>query len=223
LRQASESQLEMDITFKLLFEALGIVSFAITGMIVAKNHGSSALGTFLVALAAGLGGGTLRDILLDARPFYWEKYWFYIPLIFLMTVVYVLLPSVHEVFSKPRGILRSTIEAIAVASLGITGADKAAGLGQAWLMVGVYGVITAAFGGVLRDVLVNDFPLMFNPNIFLGEALFVGCLAFAGLEWIGLQSDVAALIGALLIFGIRMVAVMYERRQTSAPATAPAT
>jgi uncharacterized membrane protein YeiH len=205
----------MDVTLKLLFEALGIVSFAITGIIVAQTHGSSALGTFLVALAAGLGGGTLRDILLDARPFYWETYWFYIPIILLLTLVYVLVPRIHEVIIRPRGVLRSIIEAIAVASLGITGADKAAGLGQTWLMVGVYGVITASFGGVLRDVLVNEFPLMFKPKIFLGEALFVGCLAFAGLESIGLQSYVAALTGALLIFGIRMAALVYERRETS--------
>lgn len=205
----------MDITFKVLLETLGIMSFAITGMIVAKHKGVSHFGTFLVALVAGLGGGTLRDVLLDARPFSWEKYDFYIPLIFGLSLAYSYWPKAHEQLSHPRGLVRATIEAIAVASLGITGANKAQDLGQTWLMVAVYGVISAAFGGVLRDVVVNEVPLMFKPGVLLAEAVFIGSLAFAGLKLIGLNPNLAAIAGVLIIFGIRVLALGRERQQAA--------
>ena len=123
-----------------------------------------------------------------------------------------------------NGTGRSTLlEAIAVASLGITGANKAQDLGQAWLMIAVYGVISAAFGGVLRDVVVGEFPLMFKPDVLLAEALFIGSLAFAGLESIGVAPDPAGIIGALIIFSIRMVALAREHSHAEAKAQPVAT
>lgn len=206
----------MDVTLKLLIETLGIVSFAITGMIVAQNKGVSPLGIFLVALVAGLGGGTVRDILLDTRPFYWEKYQYYIPLIFVVTVLYVFSPGVHTFFSHPKGVGRSIIEALAVASLGVTGANKAAELGQPWLMIAIYGVISAGVGGVLRDVIVNEFPLLLKPGVFLAEALFVGCFVFAGFTLFGMNLNLDAILGMFIIFGIRMFAMVRDlRKQTT--------
>jgi uncharacterized membrane protein YeiH len=214
----------MDITFKVLLESLGIMSFAITGMIVAKNRGVSHFGIFLVALVAGLGGGTVRDVLLDLRPFYWEKYQFYIPLILILSLAYSYWPNAHEFLSRPKSIARAVIEAVAVASLGITGANKALEQEQAFLMIAVYGVVSAAFGGVLRDVVVDEFPLMFKPGVFLAEALFIGSLSFAALEQVGLAPDPAAIIGGLIIFGMRMIIVARERRRAetiSQPIAAP--
>ncbi len=206
----------MNVNLKLIIETLGIVSFAITGMIVAQSKGVSRLGIFLVALIAGLGGGTVRDILLDARPFYWEKYQYYIPLIFVMAMFYVSLPVVHNFFSHPKGAPRSIIEALAVASLGVAGANKAFELGQAWFMIAIYGVISAGVGGVLRDISVNEFPLLLKPGVFLAEALFIGCLVFAAITRFGTDLNLDAIIGMLIIFGIRMIVMVRDLRKQAA-------
>ncbi len=206
----------MNVNLKLIIETLGIVSFAITGMIVAQSKGVSRLGIFLVALIAGLGGGTVRDILLDARPFYWEKYQYYIPLIFVMAMCYVFLPAVHNFFGHPKGAPRSIIEALAIASLGVAGANKAFELGQAWFMIAIYGVISAGVGGVLRDISVNEFPLLLKPGVFLAEALFIGCLVFAAITRFGTGLNLDAIIGMLIIFGIRMIAMVRDLRKQAA-------
>lgn len=153
----------MDGNFRDLIEGIGIVSFAVTGMIVANSHGVNKIGTLLVALAAGLGGGTVRDIMLNVRPFLWETMQIYPAAIFILTLGFVFLPRVQQFLSQDKKLLLAIIEVLAVASLGIAGADKAMSLGQNWQMIAIYGVISGAFGGVIRDVLVNEMPLLFKP------------------------------------------------------------
>ncbi|MGD9893478.1 MAG: trimeric intracellular cation channel family protein, partial [Dehalococcoidia bacterium] len=207
----------MDGTVRDVIETIGILSFAVTGMIVAQKAGVNPAGTYLVALFAGMGGGTLRDVMLDVRPFLWEKQPLYPVVIFLLSLGYVFWSRAHAFLSQPKHIVFATIEVVAAASLGIAGAVKADSLGQQWLMVVIYGVISGSFGGVARDMLVNEMPLLFRVGEWLAGALLIGCLVLVGLEAAGASAYLSSGIGAALIIGIRLTAVLRQRHQHLIP------
>jgi uncharacterized membrane protein YeiH len=209
----------MDGTVRDVIEAIGILSFAVTGMIVAQRAGVNPAGTYLVALFAGMGGGTLRDIMLDVRPFLWENQPLYPVIILLLTMSYVFWTRTQRILSQPKHIVFATIEVVAAASLGIAGAVKADSLGQHWLMVVIYRVISGSFGGVVRDLLVNEMPLLFRPGEWLAGALLIGCLVLVGLEATGASTYLSSGIAGALIIGIRLTVVVRQRRQQPIPVT----
>ncbi len=216
-------------------ETLGILSFAINAMIVAKAKNLSTLGVFTCAFATALGGGTLRDLLLGppAQPFFWVAFPFYIVAIFVLAVAYANLGVIREIISRRDYIIKETAELIALASLGALGAaktfnllsptmsDSTLGTAQLLIICAFLGAMSAAFGSVLRDVLLNEFPAVLRPGIWTLEALFIGSVALALLRLAGFTAPWALLVGFLVIIAIR-APVVAARRPQPAPAKEPA-
>ncbi len=148
----------------LLIETLGIISFAINAMIVARAKSLSTLGIFTCAFATALGGGTLRDILLgpQAQPFFWVAFPFYIVAIFVLSVAYANVEPLRTLVGKRDYVIKETAELIALASLGGLGAAKAFTLlspmvasgpwggAQLLILCAFFGAMSAAFGSILR-------------------------------------------------------------------------
>lgn len=203
-------------------ETLGILSFAINAMIVAKGKNLSTFGIFTCAFATALGGGTLRDILLgpQAQPFFWVAFPFYIVAIFALSVTYANLDLLRRVIAKRDYFIKETAELIALASLGALGAAKAYNflsgaaspglLGAAHLLIlcAFFGAISAAFGSIIRDVLLNEFPGALKPGIWTLEALFAGSAALAALRMMDVPQPWALLAGFLVIIGIRLPIIL---------------
>ena len=209
-----------------LIEAIGIISFAINAMIIAKDKELSALGVFFCAAATALGGGTLRDILLgpEALPFFWVSFPFYLLAIFAISIGYMKFAFVQDILSRRDLLLKETAEAIALASLGALGASKAFNLlgpGDGSLVKSLHvvilcaslGAVSAAFGSVIRDTVINQFPAVLKPNVGTLEALFLGCGLLAVLRLSGVPTAWAMLPTFILIFGIRALAVVVAEQR----------
>lgn len=207
-------------------ETLGILSFAINAMIVTKGKNLSTFGYFLCAVATALGGGTLRDILLgpSAQPFFWVAYPFYIVAIFVLAIAYANLAIIREGIAKRDFLIKESAEAIALASLGALGAAKtfnllgpvvaptALGQMQLWILCAFFGAVSAAFGSIIRDIIINEFPGSLRPGVWVIEALFLGCGLLALLRMQGVPAPWALLAGFLVTLVIRLWIVAAARR-----------
>jgi uncharacterized membrane protein YeiH len=201
----------------ILIETLGIISFAINAMIVAKAKNVSTLGVFFCAALAALGGGTLRDILLgpQALPFFWIAFPFYIVAIFAISVAYANMTTLQTLIGKRDVLIKESAETIALASLGALGAAKTYNLlsptmGSGFLDVAhilvlcsMMGAISAAFGGILRDIVLNEFPGALKPGVWVLEALFIGALVLALARLAGVPPAWALLAGFIVTLLIR--------------------
>jgi uncharacterized membrane protein YeiH len=206
-------------------ETLGILSFAINAMIVAKGKNLSTLGIFTCAFATALGGGTLRDLLLgpSTQPFFWIAFPFYIVGIFTLAIAYANLGFVRDIIARRDYVIKETAELIALASLGALGAAKtytilsptipstAMGLAQLLVICAFLGAVSAAFGSILRDVLLNEFPSALRPGIWTLEALFNGSAVLAVLRLAGIAAPWALLAGFLVIIAIRIPIIISKR------------
>lgn len=199
-------------------ETLGILSFAINAMIVAKGKGLSALGIFICAFATALGGGTLRDLLLGpgAQPFFWVTFPFYLVAIFFVAMLYANSEALRLLIGKRDKLIKESAEAIALASLGVLGAAKAfnllsptaqastVGLAHLWIVCAFMGAVSAAFGSIIRDTMINEFPGALKPGVWVLEALFIGSALVAALRTLDVSQPVAILVGFLAILFIRL-------------------
>ncbi len=205
-------------TWFILIETLGILSFAINAMIVAKAKNLSPMGVFLCAVVTALGGGTLRDILLGpaAQPFFWVAFPFYIVAIFVVAIAYARIEWLQSLIARRDVLIKEGSETLAMASLAALGSAKTYTLlgpaaspgviGAAHLMIlcAFFGAMTASFGGILRDVIINEFPGVLRPGVNLIEALFLGSALVGVLRLSSVSQPWAILAGFLLIVVLRV-------------------
>ncbi|MBK1718258.1 trimeric intracellular cation channel family protein [Thiocystis violacea] len=185
--------------------SLGAVAMmAAAGVLEAGRKRFDLFGMVVVALAAALGGGSLRDLLLD-RPVFWVVDQTYLIaalaaalLTFFLARVFVL-PA--RLFLIP--------DAAGLALFTITGTKAALVWGAPWLVASFMGVITGVVGGILRDVLCNEEPLVFQGPLY-ATAAWGGSLAFLGLVAWDIQVGVAAVAAGVLIFLLRVVAIRWD-------------
>lgn len=198
-------------------ETIGILSFAINAMIAGWSKKLSTLGIFLCAAATALGGGTLRDILLGppAQPFFWVTYPFYIVAIFVLSVGYSHLQILRDLIAKRIMIAKEIAENIAFASLGASGAGKSFNILSAaaeaglvsqfhlWILVSIFGAVSAAFGSIIRDGLINEFPGALRPGVWSLESLFIGSGVLALLRMSNVPPGWTLLAGFVVILAIK--------------------
>jgi uncharacterized membrane protein YeiH len=205
----------------ILLETLGIISFAINAMIVARGKEVSTFGIFLCAAVTALGGGTLRDILLGpaALPLFWVAFPFYIVAIFVLSVGYAYLEPARQMIARRDYWIKESAESLAYASLGSLGAAKAFNilsatvapglLGQSQLVIlcAFFAAVSVAFGGIMRDVILNQFPGALKPGSQVIESLFLGGAVLVILRLTGVEAAVALLAGFVIILTFRLMTI----------------
>ena len=192
--------------FLVLLEAAAVTVSAIAGMIVASNKGMDVVGAYCLACVNAFGGGTVRDLLLDNRPFYWMEHWG-----FLVAILAICIPFVYSarMFRLASEVHRRSVnvDAVGLALFTITGTGVARAHDTPLLVAALMGVVTGTVGGVLRDVVVNDVPDLFRPGALYATASLIGALAFiAGLQN-QLQYSYAAGVGIVAIVSLRLLSV----------------
>lgn len=206
----------------IFIETLGIISFAINAMIVAHARNLSPMGIFLCAAVTALGGGTLRDILLGpaAQPFFWVAFPFYIVAIFGLAIAYARIEVLRALIARRDVLIKESAETLAMASLAALGAAKtytlmgpgaAPGLlGSAHIIIlcAFFGAMTASFGGILRDLIINEFPGVLRPGVNLIEALFLGSALVGILRMASVPQPWAILAGFLIIVVLRTLTLI---------------
>lgn len=189
-----------------VLEAAAVIVSALAGMLVAADKRMDLIGAFALACLNAFGGGTVRDLLLDNRPFYWMTNWGYFLLILAICV-----PFVYSVqaFRVAAAVHRRSVkmDAVGLALFTITGVGIALAQEAPVVVAVLMGVIAGTSGGVLRDVVVNEVPDLFRPGGLYASASFTGAAAFVGALETGLNYTAAAALGVVLIVLLRVVSV----------------
>ncbi len=195
----------MDIDSALrLLDWLGIAVFAASGALVASRKQMDAVGFVLIGAITGFGGGTLRDLLLGRTPVFWLA----APELLGIAAGAALLVffTAHLVESRFRALLWA--DAVGLALYAVVGAEIALGAGaDPWAAV-LLGTVTATAGGILRDVVCNELPLILRREIYITAAA-AGAAAYVALRLAPMPRDAALVAGILTGFGLRGAALWF--------------
>lgn len=180
---------------------LGVFAFAASGALAAGRKGMDIFGFVFVALLPAVGGGTLRDLLLDVQPF-WIADQLNIWVAFAAAVS-VFLAGKH--FRRTRVLIWA--DAIGLSVFAVLGARSAYLLTDSALVAVMLGVTTAVVGGILRDVVCNELPLVLHKEIYASAAV-AGAGCYCLLKGIDVADDMAVLASIGLCFAIRAIAML---------------
>lgn len=190
------------------FEVLGVLAFAASGIIEAARKQLDIFGVVLIAAIAAFGGGTLRDVLLHKDTFFWMDHE---PLVWLIIGVGVVTPLFFR--ARHIEITQRAMEwpdAIGLGLFATSGAQMALDANLSPLMASLMAVITTVFGGIIRDVLVNEIPRAVNDHQPYALLAFFGAWLMWGLEQLGLQADLSVTFTAIAIILIRSLAIVFR-------------
>lgn len=189
-------------TLIVVLDLLGVAVFAVTGALVASRKQMDIVGFALLATVTGVGGGTLRDLVLGVQPVFWVREPVYVAL--CVAVAAVTFFTAHIPESRYRLLL--WLDALGLSVFCIVGADKALVAGAGSFIAVVMGVITATIGGVIRDVLGGEVPVILRKEIYVTAAL-AGATVFVAARVAGMAAPAAALTGFAVCLAIRGAAL----------------
>lgn len=189
-----------------LLDLLGVAVFAVSGVLAAGRKRFDLFGAGVIAVVTAIGGGTLRDILLDRHPIFWIAKPAYLWVILgaaLVGVIYV-----RFWVASQRALLIA--DALGLGLFTIGGLQVAQQMGHAAVIAVLMGTITGVAGGMIRDVLSGEIPLILRPGQLYATAAIAGGALTVTLEAAGANSESAALIGMVTIVALRLVAIRWD-------------
>jgi len=188
-----------------IIDILGTFAFAASGALHAMEKKLDPFGTLIIAFTTAIGGGTLRDVLVGNLPVNWLNNEVTIFVIFFSAIIAMLFGT----YIRQQLTSLFLFDALGLGMFTIVGIE----IGLRYqLSVGIciaLGTITACFGGVIRDVLLNKVPLIFHKEIYALACVFGGVFYYILLQF-PLHADISKIICILLIFFIRVIAVRYK-------------
>lgn len=183
---------------------LGIVAFTVSGALVASRNQMDAVGFVLLGTVTGIGGGTIRDILLDVHPVLWIEHPGYLAVCIAVSLVVFF--TAHLVHSRLRVLLWA--DAAGLALFATVGAERAVSHGAVPLVAIVMGVITACFGGIIRDLIGRERSVIFSYEIYVTAAMGAAAV-FVCLHALGLPREVTITAGVVSGFALRAGALRW--------------
>lgn len=191
----------------LLIELAGVFFFAVSGSLVAARRGFDIIGSMFLAGVAGLGGGVVRDLILDQVPATFTNPIYFSPAILGALLVYFFTPAVQKL---QRLIL--LFDAVGLGLFCVTGTLKALTFEMNPITAVLLGVTTAVGGGLLRDVISNVTPELFNPRDIYALPAIAGATTVSLLWVLGWFNPVTGVLVALLVFIARLASLKYGWR-----------
>lgn len=191
--------------FLYALDLLGVGVFAISGALAAGRKSLDLLGVVVIAVVTAVGGGTIRDVLLDRHPVFWIADTSYLWVILgaaLLTVVYVR-------FRQPPFKALLVADAFGLALFAVAGARIAEQAGLRGIVVVFMGTITGVAGGVVRDVLTAEIPLVLRRGQIYATAAIAGITLYLVLQTVGVGGRAAALAGMAFIAALRLAAITW--------------
>lgn len=188
-----------------ILDILGLIAFAISGALAGIEKKLDFFGVFVIAMVTSIGGGTLRDLLLGNTPVFW--------LLNLQTIYIVTAATVLSIiFRQYLGFLRTSLFLFDTIGLGIftiIGIEKGLLINLSPVVCILLGTVTACFGGVARDILCNEIPVIFRKEIYATACLMGGIMFFI-LKYLNLNDDFIYIATAGTIILIRILAVRFN-------------
>jgi uncharacterized membrane protein YeiH len=187
---------------------IGVAVFAISGALAAGRKQLDLFGVLVIATVTAIGGGTVRDLLLDRTPIFWIAD----PNQLMVIAVSALLTVVYVRWRKPPGASLLVADAFGLALFAVSGAQVAEAEQLHWLLVIVMGTITGIAGGLLRDVLCNEVPLLLQQTDLYATAAIIGIVVYLACQALGTDRTSAALLGMTVVAGLRLAAIFWGLR-----------
>lgn len=188
-----------------LLDIIGTMAFAMSGALTAMNKKMDPFGVFIIAFVTAVGGGTLRDVMIGRTPVGWMRDLNYVSAISIGFVLAWL-------FRKKLDKLRTSLFLFDTIGLGVftlVGLQKGIDIHLHPAICIALGTMTACFGGVIRDILCNDIPVIFRKEIY-ATICIIGGIVFFALQALNLNKDILYLITSLVIIVIRLMAVRFN-------------
>jgi uncharacterized membrane protein YeiH len=191
--------------FYLTIDILGTMAFAISGVLVAMEKRLDLFGVFIIGFVTAVGGGTLRDLLIGHTPVVWMESPVYMASIVIAVVIAVIMQNQIKY-------LRTSLflfDSIGIGLYTMVGIEKGLAAGLNPVVCVTLGTITASFGGVLRDILCNEIPVIFRREIY-ATACILGGTGYFLFRKLPLTDEYAYVTAIFLVIGIRLLAVRFR-------------
>ena len=189
----------------LLLDWFGVCVFAVTGALVASRKEMDVVGFALLGSVTGIGGGTVRDVLLGVEPVFWvEQPSYLVTCIVVSTAMFFV---AHIPSSRERLLL--WFDAVGLSLFSVTGTVSALSAGAGPVIAIAMGVATATFGGIIRDILGGESPVILKQEIYITAAL-LGAAVLVGLRWLNVSADLSAGLAFLAAFSLRAAALHWN-------------
>ncbi len=186
-----------------IIEIIAVLVAAFSGFIEARRKRMDLVGVFTVAFIAAFGGGTLRDILLDRRPLFWVQHQEYAILIFVLALVASpLMKTLRHIVSERLIVIA---DAVGLGLFSVAGVSSALEANMPLFIASMMGVITGIFGGVLRDIVCNEVPMVFRDGKPYAICAFVGNWLFLLMGMQHVPREFALWSSAFFITGLRLL------------------
>ena len=190
-----------------VLDLVGVAVFAVSGVLAARNRGLDLLGVIVIAAITAIGGGTLRDLLLNRYPIFWITSAHYLIVIIasaLLTVGYVRL-------RPPPGNALLVADALGLALFALSGAQVAERAQCPAIIVVLMGTITGVTGGILRDVMTAQVPVILRRDVYATAAI-AGVALYLLLQTFGVQRSQAFGAGMVVVVALRLLAIRWGLR-----------
>lgn len=186
-------------------DILGTIAFAISGVLVAMNKRMDAFGVFIIAFVTAVGGGTLRDVLIGETPVFWMRDMTFMTVIAAATILAILFRD------KLKHLRRSLFlfDTIGIGLYTVIGIEKGLNADLHPTICITLGTMSACFGGVIRDILCNDIPVIFRKEIYATACIFGGVVYFVLREFTG-DVNLIFLIAGAVVITVRLLAVVFK-------------
>ncbi|MBE0405555.1 trimeric intracellular cation channel family protein [Psychrobacter sp. AOP22-C1-22] len=188
-----------------LLDMVGVIACAIAGTLLAQHKGFDIAGCILVSMVNAIGGGTLRDMALDRHPLFWMTDLNYI---IVITVTSLVLQIFFHLYHKIDNALK-LFDAIGLAAFSVIGFNVALAQDMSPVIAMMMAVWTAIIGGLLRDIICNEIPLLLQREIYI-TASIVGSLTYLVLDHWGVDTVINEFIMLFVIFTVRMLALKFD-------------
>lgn len=196
-----------------LLDLFGTGIFAITGSLAAGNKRMDVFGVLVLGLVTAIGGGTLRDLLLGQCPVFWIKNPSYLIVVIIACILTLLLAKFVIISIN----ILLVFDALGLAVFTIVGMVSSLSVTESEILAAIMGIITGVAGGILRDTLSAEIPLILRKEIYAAACLG-GAVAYFGLFHVGMQKSFCIVISIMITLGLRLAAIHWN---LSLPVFAP--
>ena len=186
-------------------DILGTIAFAISGVLVALDKKMDPFGILIIAFVTSIGGGTLRDVLIGQTPVGWMKD---------MTFVYVISAATvfAIIFKSKIDYLRTSLflfDTIGIGLYTVVGVEKGLSAGLHPIICIALGTMSACFGGVIRDILCNEIPVIFRKEVY-ATACILGGFSYFLIRKLPIESDIVFILAGVVVIIARLIAVKFK-------------
>ena len=188
-----------------LLDIIGTIAFAMSGALTDISKKLDPFGVFIIAFVTAVGGGTLRDVMIVSTPVGWMQNLEYV---YVIVFAFILSILFRRKFDKLRTSL-FLFDTIGLGVFTIIGLEKGINIGLHPVICIALGTMTACFGGVIRDILCNEIPVIFRKEIY-ATICILGGMVFFMLKKMQLNEDILYLSTSAVIISVRLMAVKYK-------------